>query len=181
MKKKTKFEDLERYIHMHNEFYRIVSPVVEKYKEISKAFIGKKIETQSGLTVKFAELFEGVKLSKENTKVKPFPGWNWAYVHRCYLSVDFNMLKLNIAFSFQSDVHGGIYKEHTFYFGKVKNCILESIDENCRVGEDFELDYETELQKIKTFIVLREKADSAKDEINAGSETYKYLSAKDFD
>jgi hypothetical protein len=163
---------LKEAIHIRNEFNRIAGPILEHYKTVSKEFIGKKIETLKGLTSKF---YDAVQFDRDTIEVKPIEGSKWANLQSAQVTTSYNDLTLRISLCFGDHKGTGcVYEERTFWFGKVENSILISINEDCKASDQI-LDFETELAKIKKFRELEKLAELAQDKILINKEAYKYL------
>lgn len=175
MKKQDEYQELRDYIHMQNEFARIAGPILEHYKEASKPFIGKKIVTQKGWIAKYGE---AINFDRESIEVKPLPHAKWANIQNTYLDVFNNKdLTLQISLCFSDGTTGCTYKKHTFWFAKIENSILVSIDDNVKC-DWAPLDFELELSKIKKYRAIEKRAKAAQDDINVPEDIYKYFDFK---
>jgi hypothetical protein len=65
------YKELKNAIHVRNEYNKVAAPVVEYAKEIAKQFIGKKIETQKGISEKLRSMFN---FDKTSIAVTPIDG-----------------------------------------------------------------------------------------------------------
>jgi hypothetical protein len=166
---------LKEAIHIRNEFNRIAAPILEHYKEASKPFIGKKIDTQKGLASKFAD---ALKFDRDAIEVKPIAGAKYAKIHHVSAGASYNDLTVRISLCFGDHRGTGcIYEERGFWFGKIENQILISVNDDCKIS-DTVLDFNEELEKIKAFRALEKLAEEAEEKILINREAYKYL--KDF-
>lgn len=165
------YKELQNAIHIRNEFNRVAAPIVEHAKEISKKFIGKKINTQKGLSEKFRSAFN---FDHKSIQVTPIEGARWANVSRVYMSNSYSDLQIEIQLCFSDGTTGCTYESRTYYFGKTQNDVLVSINDDCKVSSEV-LDYITELNAIITFRELEKAMENAKDKIRIGSEVYQYI------
>lgn len=172
---KAELKNLKNVIHTHNEYYRVAAPILEHIKEVCKQFIGKKIETQKGLSAKF---YEAIKINRETIDIKPIPGAKWANLHFTGVKNSYNDLSVEISLCFSNGDTGCTYEARSWYFGKTENGILVSINDNYKVPVSI-LDYETELAAIKEFRKLEKLAETAEEKINVNREAYKYISLED--
>lgn len=170
----SRLQHLKEAIHIRNEFNRIAFSIVEQIKEGSKPFIGKKINTQKGLSDKYRDVVKFDINAMEAIKVNPVPGTKWARVHLAFASISYDDLVVKVSICFAKNPTGCVYEERNFYIGKVENSVLVSINDECNVDQTV-LDYETELAKIKKFRELEAEAEKAKQEILVNSDAYQYL------
>jgi hypothetical protein len=169
---------LKNAIHIKNEYNRIAAPILEHVKNVSKQFIGKKIDTQKGLSSKF---YDALKFDYKSINVKPVDGAKWANVHYVSTTCSYTDIKVEISLCFSDGTTGCTYEKRTWYFGKTDGQgILLSVDENYKVDID-PIDFETELKAILKFRELEAQMERAKDKIRIGRETYQYLSVKDLE
>lgn len=171
-------KDLSDAIHKLNEYRRVARPILARIKELSKPFVGKKIQTLQGLSSKFNEAIKAEYETLKATVVKPLPYAKWASIHAIYVENRYNDLQVKISVCFSNGSTGCSYEERTFYFGKVENGVLTEIkadsDPSCQIS-DMVLDYDTELAKIKEFRRLEKQAENAQDKILVNREVYKYI------
>lgn len=167
-------KDLSDAIHIQNEYRRVAAPIVEHLKEVSKQFIGKKIDTLKGLSSKFAE---AIIIDTASIEVKPLPYAKWANVRHLYVRNSYNDLSVKISLCFSDGKTGCTYEERSWYFGKTENGVLISINDDCKV-EILNLDFETELAKIKKFRELEKQMEKAQEKILINREVYKYIRFK---
>jgi hypothetical protein len=162
---------LKNAIHIRNEYNRIAAPILEHVMNVSKQFIGKKIDTLKGLTAKYSE---AIKIDRDSIDVKPLPGTKWAKAHFISVQNSYNDLRIEISLCFSDGSNGCTYESRSFYFGKTENQILVSINEDCKVSNEV-LNFETELLKIKTLRKLEKQVEQVQDQILIGREAYQYL------
>jgi hypothetical protein len=167
----SRLQELKNAIHIQNEYFRVAGPILEHVKEQAKKFIGKKIETQTGLGSKFSE---ALKIDRDSIEVKPLEGAKYAHVHYVVPSCSFNSLSIEISLCFSDGKTGAVYEKRSWYFGKTENGILVSIDENCKAPTRV-LDFETEVKSIKLFREAEKLAEEAEERININREAYRYL------
>lgn len=166
---------LKRAIHIHNEYQRIAAPILEHIKEVCKQFIGKKVNTQKGLSSK---LSEALKYDYKSIEVKPVDGAKWAHVHYVSVQCCYHDIQVEISLCFSNGTTGCTYEKRTWYFGKTENDILISVNDDYKV-EVKPIDFDQEVNAILKFRELEEAMEQAKDKIRIGRETYQYLSVKD--
>jgi hypothetical protein len=173
MKTNSRLKELETAIFIHNEYYRVVGPILEQVKAECKKFIGKKINLQKGLSQK---LYDATKIERDSIKVNPLPGTKWAHLHYAGLECLYRDLSIEISLCFSDGKTGCTYEKRSFYFGKVDdNGVLISIDDNCK-AESEPMDFKTELQAIKNYLEAKKIAEDLEDKIRINREAYKYLS-----
>lgn len=169
---------LKRAIHIQNEYQRIASPILEHVKEVCKQFIGKKVDTQKGLS---AKLSEALKYDYKQIEVKPVDGAKWAQVQYVSVTCSYTDIKVEISLCFSDGSTGCSYEKRTWYFGKTDGQgLLLSVNEDYKV-EVNPIHFETELKAILKFRELEEEMERAKEKIRIGRETYQYLSVKDLE
>jgi hypothetical protein len=168
---------LKNAIHIKNEYNRIAAPILEHVKTVCKQFIGKKIDTQKGLSSK---LYDALKFDYKTIEVKPIDGAKWAGVHYVSVQNSYNDLKVEISLCFSDGTTGCTYEKRTWYFGKTENGILISVDDNYKVDIN-PIDFDTEVKAILKFNELEKELERAKEKIRIGRETYQYLSVKDLE
>lgn len=162
---------LKNAIHTKNEFRRIAGLMVEQAKELSKPFIGKKIETLKGLTAKF---HEAVVINKD-VKVTPLPIAKWVNIQNAYITTSYSDLKIEISLCFGNGLGGCIYEEQSFYFGKVEDGVLVSINDDCKVDQTI-LVFDEQITHIKKLLELQKQIENVKEKIKLPTESYKYIS-----
>lgn len=169
-------DKLKDAVHIQNEYQRVAAPILEKIKEISKLFIGKKIDTLRGLTAKYSEALNQVSSAefRKAIQVKPLDGAKWANVDRILFYNSYNDLRVEIGLCFSYGDTGCEYETHSWYFGKTENGILMSVKDDCFI-EVRPLDYQQELAAIKNFRIFEEQMERAKDKIRVSSDVYKYM------
>lgn len=169
---------LKKVIHIQNEYQRIAAPILEHVKNVSKQFIGKKIDTQKGLSSKF---YDALKFDYKTINVKPVDGAKWAHVHYVNVNCSYTDIQVEISLCFSNGDTGCTYEKRTWYFGKTDGQgNLLSVDDNYKVDID-PIDYEQEKQAILKFNELEKELERAKEKIRTRycSDYYKYFSAKD--
>jgi len=178
MNMNNKLQTLANAIHIHNEYNKIAAPIVEYIKGVCKTFVGKKVQTQKGLSSKF---YDVVKVDKETIKVNPIPGTKWAKVHFISVQREYNDIFVEISLCFANGKEGCVYEKNTWYIGKIDdNGILLSVNDNCKVPV-LVLDLETELQAIKELRKAEKAVEIAKEKININHEAYKYIDFEEID
>lgn len=178
--KTDKLKSLRNEVHIQNEYRRVAAPILERVKELSKQFIGKKIVTLKGLSAKYTDVVSLPREEREAIKVKPVDGAKWASVQSAYVRESYKSMLVEIKLCFSDGGHGCFYEERSWYFGKTdENGILLSVDDDCKVSADV-LDYNTELMAIKKYLEAQRLADIAEEEIQIGKDAYKYISLEDF-
>lgn len=174
---KKKFKGLEQAVVQENEMRRVSAIILEHVKTVSKAFIGKKIETQTGLSSKYYDALN--MLQFRDLKVNPVPGGTYANTHHISVKTDYTSVYVEISVCFDDPNRDGcFYDKNTYYFGKIENGILLSVNDLKVPAPD--LDYFNELGAIMQYRKLEEQLQEAKKAINVGSEAYKYMSLEDF-
>lgn len=168
---KTDIQTLKDAIFIHNEYKKIATPILEHIKKVCTNFIGKKIDTQKGLSAKFAD---AIKIDRESIKVNPLPGTKWANLHFLHVRNSYNDLSVEISLCFSDGSTGCTYEKHSYYFGKTENGVLLSVNNDCEVYQ-VTLDFDTELAKIKKFRELEKMAEDARDKILVSRDVYKYF------
>ncbi len=178
MKKiEKRFKTLYTAIVQENEYRRVANIILEHVKSATVPFIGKKIETQTGLTAKYAEALNMRQFDK--MEVNPLPGGNWARIHHISIKFDYANVYVEISLVFGNGNGGCIYDKQSFYFGKMENGLLASVNENCKVETEV-LNYEVELGKIMQYRKAEKEMQDIKSTIRVGSEVYKYMEMDDF-
>jgi len=174
--KNSRLKGVETAILIHNEYYRVAGPILEKVKAASKNFIGKKIQLQKGLSSKF---YDAVKTERDSVKVNPLPGTKWANLHYAGVSCSYNSLSIEISLCFSDGTTGCSYEKRSFYFGRVDDSgVLVDIDDNCK-AESAPMDYETELNAIAEYLKAAKVAEQLEDKIRLYRDAYKYVSIED--
>lgn len=169
---------LKRIIHIQNEYQRVSAPILERVKEISKQFIGKKVDTQKGLAAKFND---ALKFDYKTIEVLPVDGAKWAHVHYVSVRCSYTDIQVEISLCFSDGTTGCTYEKRTWYFGKTDgNGVLLSVNDDYKVLID-PIDFDTEVKAIIRFNELELQLEQAKNDIRTRycSEYYKYFSVKD--
>lgn len=169
---------LKRAIHIQNEYQRIASPILEHVKQVCKQFIGKKVDTQKGLSSK---LSEALKYDYKQIEVKPVDGEKWAQVHYVSVTCRYTDIQVEISLCFSDGTTGCTYEKRTWYFGKTDGQgTLLSVNDDYKV-EINPIDFEQEVKAVLNFRELEKAMEEAQSKIRIGRETYQYLSVKDLE
>lgn len=172
-----RFKTLHSAIVQENEFRRVAAIILEHVKSVSKSFVGKKVETQTGLTAKYAEALNMRQFDEMH--VNPVPGATWARTHHVTIKIDGNSIYLEMCICFGEPKRDGcFYDRKTYYFGKLENGILISVNDLRVPAPD--LDYNNELGKIMQFRKLEKELEEVKSSIRVGYEAYRYMNIEDF-
>jgi hypothetical protein len=148
-------KNYELQVQGRNELKNVAKQEIENLLPQLAAFLGKRIDTQNGLSKKFA-------VNKINPKPVALSG-GFAQLHLNYLTVSYGKLELRMSIC----LNGGKYEDHTYYcqyfersydLGKVENFVLIELFSLDQIVKDNELDkpiiLEDELNKIKRLVLL---------------------------
>lgn len=156
----------ELNVYGKNEIKRVALAEVKNLLPQLMQYLGKRIDTQAGLSKKFILNY---------AKPKPLPiGSGFASLQNCYVSVKYETLVLNITLCF----NGGKYADNTYYcqyfersieLGKVENFILTEVFKLENIisfyGLDYVIDLEEETKKIEQYKALMAEASKIKSTI----------------
>lgn len=173
-------DELKREITISNAYNKFAKTVLAMILPQLPQFIGKKIFLADGSR---AKLFTANFYGREDLKIEGMH----VSVQNCYLHEKYKKLQLSLRIS----CNGGSYEVKpttgwTKYVGvdfELGTCndgqTLDSVDtlENIvkMYGLDNVIDFNEEMQKIKTYKELEKQAEEAKRKIKVGAEYYKYL------
>jgi len=173
-------DELKREITISNAYNKFAMQVLAMVLPQLPQFIGKKIFTADGSRAKI------FNINLNDVKIEPIAGM-FVQVQNCFLTEKYKKLQLCLKIS----CNGGSYDVRpatgwTKYTGKdieIGVCnngqVLDLVDtlENIvkMYGFDTVLNYDEEIEKIKTFRALEKQANEAKSKIKVGAEYYKYL------